>query len=97
MMACHVDEVIIMICQYPWSIACPTDSTTQTGIEVQYGEVVQLRHTQTQLFLRVSSSHSPKLQHTNVLLELSSTYDRGTMFRILPRNKVAWKEMQSSD
>ena len=60
----------------------------QSGLEVLFGDVIQLRHAQTQLFLRVSQTHSAKLNHTNVLLELSPTNDRGSMFKITPRNKV---------
>jgi hypothetical protein len=55
---------------------------------VGYGELVQLRHTLSGMFLRVSSEKASKIGNMEVVLELSKTSDRASRFIILPRIKV---------
>ena len=58
------------------------------GLNVTYGQVVQLWHPHSRRFLQVSPANNSLMEPSNMKVELSATPSRECYFRIMPRYKV---------
>ena len=58
------------------------------GDHVVYGQVVQLYHTFSQLYVRVSSTVTSPVEPSNMRIELDPNVSSYAWFRIMPRYKV---------
>ncbi|EDV25315.1 uncharacterized protein TRIADDRAFT_55241 [Trichoplax adhaerens] len=60
----------------------------QTGRQLTYGQVVQLKHVFTNKYISASSTHTSQTETSNMLVQLSEYEAKHCQFRVMPRYKV---------
>jgi inositol 1,4,5-triphosphate receptor type 1 len=65
-----------------------TEYKRRRGKPLVYGEIVQFRHRFTGKFLKVNTSETATLDHSNMRVNLDADASRDSSFRILPRYRI---------